>query len=125
MKNVPSSSKFNNFDKVRGSVVGSEVLELAKQQEKKKLVKIKAKEKRLKKKGDQVELIYKCEMIRNCGGSPCYASGLKHCQNCKKIMKSNCSKQKCFVDVAKPAMVPVVFDEDKRKKKVATVEAQL
>ena len=63
MKAVPSSSKFTNFDKVRGSVVGSEVLELAKQQEKKKLVKIKAKEKRLKKKGDQVELFYKCKII--------------------------------------------------------------
>ena len=57
-----------------------------------------------------MELIYKCEIIRNFGGSPCHASGLKQCQNCKKIMKSNCSKQKCFVDVAKPAMVPVVFD---------------
>ena len=53
---------------------------------------------------------------------PCHASGLKQCQNCKKIMKSNCSKQKRFIDVAKPAMVPVVFDEDKRKKKVATAE---
>ena len=37
-------------------------------------------------------------------------------------MESNCSKQKCFVDVAKPAMVPVVFDGDKRKKTVASVE---
>ena len=60
--------------------------------------------------------------MRNCGGTQCHASGLKQCQNCKKIMKSNFSKQKCFVDLAKPAMVPVVFDEDKRKKKVATVE---
>ena len=122
MKAVPSSSKFIYFDKVRGSVVGSEVLELAKQQEKKKLVKIKAKEKRLKKKGDQVELFYKCKIIRNCGGSPCHASGLKQCQNRKKITKSNCSKQKCFVDVAKPVMVPVVFDEEKRKRKVVLVE---
>ena len=43
---------------------------------------------------------------------------LKQCQNRKKITKSNCSKQKCFVDVAKPAMVPVVFDEDKRKRRL-------
>ena len=33
-------------------------------------------------------------------------------------MESNCSKQKCFVEVAKPAMVPVVFDEDKRKRRL-------
>lgn len=122
MKAVPSSSKSTRLNKVRGSVEGSEVLELAKQQEKEKLVKIEAKEKRLKEKGDKVELYYRCKIICNCGGSPCHASGLKQCQNCKDILKSNCSKQKCFVDGAKPVMVPVVYDEHKRKKKVASVE---
>ena len=43
MKAVPSSSKFTNFDKVRGSVVGSEVLELAKQQEKKSWLRLRPK----------------------------------------------------------------------------------
>ena len=69
-----------------------------------------------------MEFSYKCKIIWNCGGSPCRASGLKQCQNCKKIMKSICSKQKCFVDVAKPVMVTVVFAAHKRKKKVASGE---
>ena len=77
MKAVPSSSKSTRLNKVRGNVEGSEVLELAKQQEKEKLVKIEAKEKSLKEKGDKVELYYRCKIICNCGGSSCHASGLK------------------------------------------------
>ena len=101
-----TTSKAKRVTQVHGSLEGTEILELLKEFEAKKKMKIEAKEKRDQKKSSY----FRCKIVCNCDVTPCEASGLKQCKYCKVVKKSRFSRKSCNIDGKKPSMMPVVYD---------------
>ena len=114
----PTKRKSKKLTNVKGSVNETNVLELVAQANAEKESKIKAKQIKVDNKLKRTESYIRCQLECVCGESVCVASGLKRCEVCKDVMKSQCSKARCKVDTGKPTMTPVFYDLNKKRRKV-------
>ena len=92
------------------------MLELVENAEIEKSKKLEKKEGKQKEKNQRTERYLRCKYSCNCGESVCAASGLKQCEKCKDVMRSQCSKAKCKDGASKPSMIQVHYDEINSKK---------
>ena len=73
-----------------------------------------------KERDERVECYLRCKLSCNCDDDVCMGSGLKQCQQCKEIMKSQCTKKKCKEGGIIPVMIPVYYDVNKKSRRKNT-----
>ena len=111
---VPAKKKAKKLTNIQGGMEGSKLLDLRLAAEKDQEQKQQRQEEKKTEKALQKEAFIRCKESCSCKSSSCKASGLKQCPICNDVMKSNCSKKKCFVDGVKPMMVLCSFDTTKK-----------
>ena len=113
----PIKSKSKKLTNVKESISASNVLELVAKADAEKEMKMKVKQMKVDEKIKRTESYMRCKAVCICGESICLAGGLKRCDICKDVLKSQCSKSRCKVGTGKPTMTPVYYDVNRKKRK--------